>query len=160
VVKAITHKTNITAVRIESAPTTPASEFLGKLFDVFRRHRAVIDLAEIAEANVALALDEAGGGLPAIISEIEQWGTVRVRGGCGVVCVIGEGVGHAPDIAARIFGALGGVHIALAAQGAQGSSLAFVVEAERAHEAVTRLHDVFFGQQVEDAEATAAMAAV
>ncbi|MCA1555060.1 MAG: aspartate kinase [Acidobacteria bacterium] len=160
VVKAITHKTNITAVQIKSAPSTTPSEFLCKLFDAFKRHRAVVDLAEIAEANVALALDDAGGGLPAIIREIEQLGTVRVKEGCAVVCVIGEGVSRAPDIAARIFGALDGVHIALAAQGAQGSSLAFVVETERAREAVIRLHDVFFGRQVEDTEATAAMAAV
>ena len=160
VVKAITHKTNITTVQIKSAHAITAGEFIYKLFEAFKRHRAVVDLAEIAGANVALALDDACGKLPLILREIEELCTVRVTAGCAVVCVIGEGVSRAPDIAARIFGALDDIQITLAAQGAQGSSLAFVVDTERAHEAVARLHRVFFERPVEDARTAHTAAAV
>ncbi|MBA3441085.1 MAG: aspartate kinase, partial [Pyrinomonadaceae bacterium] len=159
-VKAITHKTNITTVQIKSAHAATSSEFLCGLFETFKRYHAVVDLAEIAEASVALAIDDTGGKLPLIVRELEPFGSVRVKEHCAIVCVIGEGVSRSPGIAARIFSALDDVQITLAAQGASGSSLAFVVDTEQAREVVVRLHGVFFEHHVEDAEPTAAMAAV
>ena len=142
-VKAIAHKTGITLVQVTSARMLGAYGFLNAIFEIFNRHRTVIDIVTTSEVSVSLSLDDATS-LPAIIEELRQLGSVYVERKRAVVCVVGEGLRSTPGIAARVFGCLGDINVSLISQGASRINLTFVVEEDRVVEAIHRLHEAFF----------------
>src|SRR6185295_8019091 len=84
-VKAIAHKSGVTTVQITSARMLGAYGFLRALFEVFEKHRTVVDVVTTSEVSVSLSLDDATS-LQAIVAELERLGTVRVEAGSAVVC--------------------------------------------------------------------------
>ncbi len=77
-IKAIAHKGGVTTVQITSARMLGAYGFLRALFEVFERHRTVVDVVATSEVSVSLSLDD-DSALPSIVQELEQLGTVRVE---------------------------------------------------------------------------------
>ena len=142
-VKAIAHKTGVTTVQITSARMLGAYGFLRALFEVFERHRTVVDVVTTSEVSVSLSLDDASA-LPAVVAELEQLGTVRVEKGRAIICVVGEGLRGTPGIAARVFSTISDINVTLISQGASSINFTFAIEEERVKEAVTRLHEEFF----------------
>ena len=142
-VKAIAHKTGVTTVQITSARMLGAYGFLRALFEVFERHRTVVDVVTTSEVSVSLSLDDASA-LPAIVAELEQLGTVRVEKGRAIICVVGEGLRGTPGIAARVFSTISDINVTLISQGASSINFTFAIEEERVKEAVIRLHEEFF----------------
>jgi aspartate kinase len=142
-VKAIAHKTGVTTVQITSARMLGAYGFLRALFEVFERHRTVVDVVTTSEVSVSLSLDDATA-LPAIVDELSELGTVRVEKSCAIICVVGEGLRGTPGIAARVFSTISDINVTLISQGASSINFTFAVEEERVHEAVRRLHSAFF----------------
>ncbi|HEX7330948.1 MAG TPA: lysine-sensitive aspartokinase 3 [Pyrinomonadaceae bacterium] len=142
-VKAIAHKSGVTTVQITSLRMLGAYGFLRALFEVFDRHRTVVDVVTTSEVSVSLSLDDASA-LPAIIAELEKLGTVRVEKGRAIICVVGEGLRGTPGIAARVFSTISDINVSLISQGASSINFTFAVEEECVKEAVTRLHDEFF----------------
>jgi aspartate kinase len=146
-VKAIAHKTGITLVQITSARMLGAHGFLHAIFEIFNRHRTVIDVVTTSEVSVSLSLDDASA-LPAIANELKQLGVVHIEQQRAIICVVGEGLRGTPGVAARIFGCLSDINISLISQGASRINLTFVVEEQRVREAVSRLHEAFFVSDV------------
>ena len=70
---------------------------------------------------------------------------MEVEAGNAIVCVVGEGMRGTPGVAARVFGALGGINVRMISQGASRVNVTFVVAEEHAREAVARLHGELFG---------------
>ena len=143
-VKAIAHKAGLTTVQITSARMLGAYGFLRALFEVFERHRTAVDVVTTSEVSVSLSLDDASA-LPAILAELQELGSVRVEKGRAIICVVGEGLGHTPGIAARVFSTISDINVTLISQGASSINLTFAIEEEHVNEAVTRLHEAFFG---------------
>jgi aspartate kinase len=142
-IKAIAHKTGVTTVQISSLRMLGAYGFLRALFEVFDRHRTVVDVVTTSEVSVSLSLDDASA-LPAIVGELERLGTVRVEKGRAIICVVGEGLRGTPGIAARVFSTISDINVTLISQGASSVNFTFAIEEERVKEAVTRLHEEFF----------------
>ncbi|HKV36608.1 MAG TPA: lysine-sensitive aspartokinase 3 [Pyrinomonadaceae bacterium] len=142
-IKAIAHKTGVTTVQISSARMLGAYGFLRALFEVFDRHRTVVDVVTTSEVSVSLSIDD-DSTLPAVVEELEQLGTVRVEKGCAIICVVGEGLRATPGIAARVFSTISDINITLISQGASSINVTFAIEETRVAEAVKRLHDAFF----------------
>jgi aspartate kinase len=142
-IKAIAHKLGVTTVQITSARMLGAYGFLRALFEVFDRHRTVVDVVTTSEVSVSLSLDDASS-LPAIVAELESLGTVRVEKGRAIICVVGEGLRGTPGIAARVFSTISDINVTLISQGASSINFTFAIEEERVQEAVTRLHEEFF----------------
>jgi len=142
-IKAIAHKTGVTVVQISSLRMLGAYGFLRALFEVFDRHRTVIDVVTTSEVSVSLSLDEAGA-LPEIVAELEQLGTVKVEKRQAIICVVGEGLRGTPGVAARAFSTITDINVSLISQGASSINFTFVVSEERVQEVVTRLHEEFF----------------
>jgi aspartate kinase len=145
-IKAIAHKTGVTVMQITSARMLGAYGFLRALFEVFDRHRTVIDVVTTSEVSVSLSLDEAVE-LPAIVAELEVFGTVKVEKRQATICVVGEGLRGTPGVAARVFSTISDINVSLISQGASSINFTFVVDERRVHEVVTRLHEEFFYQK-------------
>ncbi len=142
-VKAIAHKSGVTTVQITSLRMLGAYGFLRALFEVFDKHRTVVDVVTTSEVSVSLSLDDASA-LPAIVEDLERLGTVRVEPGRAIICVVGEGLRGTPGIAARVFSTISDINVTLISQGASSINFTFAIEEERVKEAVTRLHEEFF----------------
>lgn len=142
-IKAIAHKTGVTVIQISSLRMLGAYGFLRALFEVFDRHRTVVDVVTTSEVSVSLSLDEADA-LPAIVEELEQLGTVKVEKGQAIICVVGEGLRGTPGVAARAFSTITDINVSLISQGASSINFTFVVDEKRVQEVVTRLHEEFF----------------
>jgi len=142
-IKAIAHKTGVTIVQITSARMLGAYGFLRALFEVFERHRTVVDVVTTSEVSVSLSLDEANA-LPAIVDELQQLGTVGIVKGRAIICVVGEGLRGTPGIAGRVFTTISDINVSLISQGASSINFTFVIGEERVKEAVIRLHEEFF----------------
>lgn len=142
-IKAIAHKTGVTVIQISSLRMLGAYGFLRALFEVFDRHRTVVDVVTTSEVSVSLSLDEAGA-LPAIVEELEQLGTVKVEKRQAIICVVGEGLRGTPGVAARAFSTITDINVSLISQGASSINFTFVVDEKQVQEVVTRLHDEFF----------------
>ena len=144
-IKAIAHKRGVTTVQITSARMLGAYGFLRALFEVFERHRTVVDVVTTSEVSVSLSLDD-DTALPAIVAELEQLGTVRVEKGRAIICVVGEGLRGTPGIAARVFSTISDINVTLISQGASSINFTFAIEETRLEEAVRRLHEAFFAK--------------
>ena len=142
-IKAIAHKTGVTTVQITSARMLGAYGFLRALFEVFDRHRTVVDVVTTSEVSVSLSLDD-DSTLPAVVEELEQLGSVRVEKGRAIICVVGEGLRGTPGVAARVFSTISDINVALISQGASSVNFTFAIEESRVVEAVKRLHEAFF----------------
>ena len=142
-IKAIAHKKGVTTVQITSARMLGAYGFLRALFEVFERHRTVVDVVTTSEVSVSLSLDD-DSALPAIVEELERLGTVRVEKEQAIICVVGEGLRGTPGIAARVFSTISDINVTLISQGASSINFTFAIEETRVEEAVRRLHEAFF----------------
>ena len=142
-IKAIAHKTGVTTVQITSARMLGAYGFLRALFEVFDRHRTVVDVVTTSEVSVSLSLDD-DSSLSSIVKELEQLGTVRVEKGRAIICVVGQGLRGTPGVAARVFSTISDINVTLISQGASSVNFTFAIEETRMAEAVNRLHEVFF----------------
>lgn len=148
-VKAIAHKTGVTTVKVTSARFLGAYGFLRRIFEIFDRHRTVVDVVATSEVSLSLSLDDVSM-LPRILKELRQIGTVEVKGNRAVVCIVGEGLCGAPRITAAVFNSIRNIPVTLISQGASSSNLTFVVDQECVKRVVTRLHQTFFENGMEE----------
>ena len=138
-IKAIAHKTGIAVVQITATKMLGTYGFLHGLFEVFARHRTVVDVVTTSEVSVSLTLEHPDPE-PDLLADLEGLGAVVVERDRAIVCVVGDGLRDAPGIAGTVFDALRDINIDLISQGASQINLTFVVEAARAPEVVRRVH--------------------
>ena len=142
-VKAIAHKMGVTVIQITAARMLGAYGFLRALFEVFDRHRTVVDVVTTSEVSVSLTLDDASA-LSSILRDLRDLGTVLVEPRRATICVVGEGLRDTPGVAARVFNTISDINVSLISLGASSVNLTFVVDEARLTEAVARLHEAFF----------------
>lgn len=142
-VKAIAHKIGITTVQVSSARMLGAYGFLRAIFEIFDRHRTVVDVVTTSEVSVSLSLDDTSE-LGPIVAELGQLGSVTVETARAMICVVGSGLRGTPGIAARVFSTISDINVMLISQGSSSINLTFVIEERQMSEAVTRLHETFF----------------
>jgi aspartate kinase len=152
-VKAIAHKTGITTVQITSGRMLGAYGFLRAIFEIFDRHRTVVDVVTTSEVSVSLSLDDATS-LPAVIKELEELGTVEVVRDRAIICVVGEGLRSTPGVGSRVFSTISDINVSLVSLGASSINLTFAVDQQHANEVVTRLHEAFFEREAEGLDET------
>lgn len=141
--KSIACKRGITLLNVYSTRMLLAYGFLSRIFGVFERHKAVVDVVATSEVNVSLSLDSTEK-LPALLEDLSGFGNVDVESNLAIICVVGDDLRSSPGIAARVFGAVDNVNIRMISQGASRINITFVVREERLEEAVSRLHAEFF----------------
>lgn len=144
-IKSIAYKKNITILRISSARMLGSYGFMSALFQVFERHRTVIDVISTSEVSLALTVDNTHS-LESVVADLKRLGDVETEDGNAVVCVVGEGLRESTGLAAKIFSTLKDVNISLISHGASSVNLTFVVKEDQLVEVVKRLHDTFFEQ--------------
>ncbi|HEX9918607.1 MAG TPA: aspartate kinase, partial [Pyrinomonadaceae bacterium] len=87
-VKAIAHKKGVTVLHITSARMLGAYGFLRALFEVFERHRTIIDIVTTSEVSVSLSLEDTSK-VDEIIRDLRPIAAVKVESDLAVVCIVG-----------------------------------------------------------------------
>jgi aspartate kinase len=144
-VRSIACKRGIVTVDVTTSRMLMASGFLQRLFEVFARHEASVDMVTTSEISVSVTLDDAAR-LSAIRRDLEKLGHVDVARDRAMVCLVGQDLKFTPGIAGRIFKAVDRINILMISQGASRRNVSFVVEEKDIEEAVRRLHREFFGE--------------
>lgn len=152
-VKSIAYKKGITILHITSARMLGAYGFMSAIFQIFERHRTVIDVVTTSEVSVSLTLDNTDS-LEAVVRDLERIGTVSVERDQAVVCVVGSGLRDTPGVAGTIFTAIKEHNISLISHGASSVNMTFVVSEDAVKEVIKRLHDEFFSERAEIAGET------
>ncbi len=144
-VKSIAYKKGITILHITSARMLGAYGFMSAIFQIFERHRTVIDVVTTSEVSVSLTLDNTGA-LDSVVKDLQRIGTVSIEPNQAVVCVVGSGLRDTSGVAGKIFTAISDFNISLISHGASSVNMTFVVEQTVVAEVIKRLHNEFFNK--------------
>jgi aspartate kinase len=138
-IKAIAHKLGITTLQVTSARMLGSYGFLQALFEIFARHRTVVDVVTTSEVSVSLSLDDQTS-LDQLVAELKQLGAVEIERQRAIICVVGEGLRNSPGVAANIFSTIRNINVSMISLGASSVNLTFMVDEKDANEAIARLH--------------------
>jgi len=144
--KSIAHNLHNLILTISTPRMLQGHGFLAKIFDIFARHKISIDMVSTSEVSVSVTLDS-NRNLEAAVADLKAFADVTVDRDKAIICVVGEGLGSTPGIAADTFQALkeAGVNVLMISQGASKISIGFVVDDADCPKAVQALHRKFYG---------------
>lgn len=142
-IKSIAHKTGITVLHITSARMLGAYGFMSAIFQIFERHRTVVDVVTTSEVSVSLTLENTDS-LDAVAADLERIGTVDIVRDQAIICLVGSGLRETAGVAGQIFSAIADFNVSMISHGASGVNLTFVVKQDVVVEVIKRLHREFF----------------
>jgi aspartate kinase len=144
--RAIAFKKGISVILIAQPRMLMAYGFVARVFDVFQRHKTAVDLIATSEVSISLTVDDPER-LPAIEAELAALGEVEVLRGMAIISVVGRGFVRQAGLAGRIFQCLSDINVVMISFGASDVNVSFVVNQDRAEEAVRLLHREFFEER-------------
>ena len=142
-IKSIAHKTGITVLHITSARMLGAYGFMSAIFQIFERHRTVVDVVTTSEVSVSLTLDNTNS-LEAVVADLERIGSVDIEHDQAIICLVGSGLRQTAGVAAQIFAATADFNVSMISHGASGVNMTFVVKQDEVSEVIRKLHKEFF----------------
>lgn len=152
-VKAISLRTGMTLVSMETLGMWQQVGFLAVVFDVFRRHGISIDSVATSDTNVTVTLDPGANALEsatldALVEELSAHCKARVLGPCAAISLVGHGIRSMLPRLAPALEAFEEQRLYLLTQAASDLNLTFVMDQEHAEVLVGRLHALLFGETV------------
>jgi aspartate kinase len=144
-IKSIAHKTGITVLHITSARMLGAYGFMSAIFQIFERHRTVVDVVTTSEVSVSLTLDNTSA-LDAVVADLERIGSVDIERDQAIICLVGSGLRETAGVAAQIFSAIADFNVSMISHGASGVNMTFVVKQGAVGDVIKKLHAEFFNK--------------
>jgi aspartate kinase len=145
-IRAIACKKRNTLFTLRSTRMLDAHGYLARIFEVFKHYAAPVDLIATSEVSVSVTVDAiAAPKLKGIIADLGRICTARIFENRAIVCLVGEGIGDTPNIAGKIFSAVGraGVNVEMISQASSALNISFLVKDEDADGTVRLLHREF-----------------
>jgi aspartate kinase len=145
-VRSIASKGGISAVHVTSLRMLLQFGFMRRMFEVFERHKVVIDMISTSEVSVTVTTDNPRH-LPAVEAELREFAEVRIEHEKAIVCLVGEGLRSSKDVLTRIFATLEreNVPVRMVSVGASRINVSLLVDRGDERRAVQSLHREFFG---------------
>jgi aspartate kinase len=141
--RALACKGDISMVHITSTRMLMAHGFLHRVFEVFDRHRTVVDVVTTSEVSVSVTVDDARA-IDAIVADLRPFADVTTDAGLALVCAVGEQLREQHHLCAEVLDGLGGLPVRMVSQSASRQNLTIVVAGTDLATAMTRLHSRFF----------------
>jgi aspartate kinase len=145
-IKSIAHKTGITVLHITSARMLGAYGFMSAIFQIFERHRTVVDVVTTSEVSVSLTLDNTDA-LEAVLADLRRIGSVDIEPDQAIICLVGSGLRETAGVAAQIFAAIADFNVSMISHGASGVNMTFVVNQDVVGDVIKKLHQEFFQRE-------------
>ena len=154
-VKAISAKTGVTLVSMETLGMWQQVGFLSDAFGCFKQNGLSIDLVATSETNVTVSLDPTANALDeetlqGLIDDLGDHCDASEIGPCAVVSLVGRHIRsilHELGPALEVFDEQ---YVHLVSQAASDLNFSFVVDEGQVERLVRDLHALLFGERVED----------
>ncbi|HEY2394759.1 MAG TPA: bifunctional aspartate kinase/diaminopimelate decarboxylase [Rudaea sp.] len=158
-VKAISSRSGITLIAMESIGMWQQVGFLADVFEFFKRHGLSIDLVGTSETNVTVSLDPTENlvntdVLSALCTDLVKVCRVKVIAPCAAITLVGRGMRSMLHKLSGILAEFGPLRVHLISQSSNNLNLTFVVDEEVAGDLVPTLHTMLVqaeAMRVEDA---------
>ncbi len=147
-IKAIAFRKGTTVINITSNRMLGAYGFLGKVFEVFKKHETSVDLVSTSEVSVSLTIDNKFNA-DKIINDLSEFSSIDTYDNKAIISVIGEGIRNTSGISARFFGILKDINIYMVSMGASEINLSIVIDEDKLKSAVELLHKEFFSNELD-----------
>ena len=146
-VKAISTRSGITLVSMESVGMWQQVGFLADVFDAFRRHGLSVDLIGSAETNVTVSLDPTenlldSDAVAALASDLAGVCRVKVIAPCAAVTLVGRGMRSMLHQLSPVLAEFGQLRVHLISQSSNNLNLTFVVDEDVVDALLPRLHEL------------------
>ena len=151
-VKAISARSGITLIAMETPRMWHQVGFLARAFTVFERHALSIDLIATSETNVTVSIDTMHGAdldpatVEGLLSELNGFCQAREIGPCAAVSLVGRQLRSVLHELGPALEVLDEQQIYLLTQAASDLNLTFVVEEKHAERLVRKLHAQLFNR--------------
>jgi aspartate kinase len=145
-VRSIASKSGITTIHVTSHRMLLQHGFMARLFQVFERHRVVIDMVSTSEVSVSVTTDNPRD-VAALAADLRAFAEVRVEAGRSILCLVGDRLRDLPEVMERIFRTLreASIPVRMVSVGASRINVSLVVDQGDGTNAVKALHRAFFG---------------
>jgi diaminopimelate decarboxylase/aspartate kinase len=149
--KAISHRSGITLVSMESMEMWHQVGFLADAFVVFRKHGISVDLISTSESNVTVSIDTAlnvttRDAIEALAVDLRKLCKVAIIGDCAAVTLVGQRIRTILHELTPVLEVFREQQVHLVTQAANDLNLTFVVNSENAPRLVQHLHGLLVGK--------------
>jgi aspartate kinase len=141
--KCIAAKKKLTIIDIVSTGMLMSHGYMKAVFDIFDKHKVVIDMVSTSEVSISVTVDSSEH-LPQICADLSEIAEVKYEGKKALICLVGEDIRGHHGMAAQVFNAVRHINVRMISQGASEINMSFMIEEADADEAVRSLHKVFF----------------
>ena len=143
--KAISSRSGITLVSMESMEMWHQVGFLADAFSIFREHGISVDLISTSESNVTVSIDTAQNvttpaAIEALADDLRKLCRVKIIGDCAAVTLVGQRIRTILHELAPVLEVFQEQQVHLVTQAANDLNLTFVVSSEHAYRLVQHLH--------------------
>lgn len=143
--KAISHRSGLTLVSMESLDMWHQVGFLADAFECFRRHGLSVDLISTSESNVTVSIDVDAnatddGAVEALAEDLRELCRVSVIEDCAAVTLVGRRIRTILHDLTSVLEVFEEQKVHLVTQAANDLNLTFVVDSEHAYRLVQRIH--------------------
>jgi diaminopimelate decarboxylase/aspartate kinase len=143
--KAISHRTGITLVSMESMEMWHQVGFLADAFNVFREHGISVDLISTSESNVTVSIDTAQNvttqaAIEALAQDLRKLCKVTIINDCAAITLVGQRIRTILHELSPVLEVFQEQKVHLVTQAANDLNLTFVVSSEHAYRLVQHLH--------------------
>lgn len=143
--KAISHRSGITLVSMESMEMWHQVGFLADAFECFRKHGISVDLISTSESNVTVSIDVGANvtdhtGVEKLAEDLRRLCRVTVIKDCAAITLVGRRIRTILHELGPVLEVFQEQRVHLVTQAANDLNLTFVVSSEHAYRLVQRLH--------------------
>ena len=153
--KAISCRSGLTLLSMESMDMWQQVGFLAEMFACFQKHGVSVDLVATSESNVTASIDPATNAsdqttLRALADDLGRLCRVRVIPDCAAVSLVGRNISGVLHDIGPALAAFEGQQMHLVSQAANGLNLTFVIDSSEAQPLVHELHKLLVDQFDDD----------
>ena len=148
---AVTIKHHISILNIHSNRMLNSTGFMAQVFELFKKHRVVIDLISTSEVNISCTVDRLDN-IQSLIHDMEEFADVTLIRNRAILSLVGEGMHYATGTAGRMFMALAHqqINLEMITQGASEINISCVIRQEDSPKALRIIHQTFLESNTED----------
>jgi diaminopimelate decarboxylase/aspartate kinase len=149
--KAISQRSGITLVSMESMEMWHQVGFLADAFNAFREHGISVDLISTSESNVTVSIDTAQNvttreAIDALAEDLRKLCRVTIINDCAAVTLVGRRIRTILHELTPVLEVFQEQQVHLVTQAANDLNLTFVVNSEHAYRLVQHLHGLLVGK--------------
>ena len=151
-VKAISARTDLTLITMETPRMWHSVGFLARVFSVFERHAVSVGLVATSETNVTVSIDPIHGftldatAIEALLTDLSAFCKARQISGCAAVSLVGRAIRSVLHELGPALEVLDEQKLYLVTQAASDLNFTFVVDIAHAARLTRKLHGLIFGQ--------------